>query len=297
MKRKKQKRNEQLLYYFARTARSGYSDLIARIPELAPLATKSITVIGLGSLGAPSVLEFARCGIGELRILDFDIIEAGTTVRWPFGLSSVGKKKTDVLEKFIKENYPYTNVFPYSRRIGEVRQSIEIPSELEDLEMVLGNTDLIFDASAELGLQHMLSDMANEYHIPYIGVSTTYGTWGGILVRIRPEKTEGCWRCYMKNLEDGTFPTPHSDPVGEVQPEGCSSPTFTGTSFDAGTIALSGVRLAVSTLTENDENGYPGFEWDVAVINLRDETGQAIPPLWDTHTLNKNPLCTCTTNP
>ncbi len=293
MKKRKRKASTRAKIYFVRAGRAGHPDLSARIPELAGLSEKKVTVIGLGCLGAPSVLEFARCGIGELRIIDFDIVEAGTIVRWPFGMKSVGKLKTEVLKEFLKENYPFTKVVSFAHRIGSVRESRDQLSDYNILDTALDGIDLVYDASAERGIQHLLFDLTSERSIPYIGISTTFGAWGGVLVRIRPDKTEGCWVCFMHGLEDTSFPCPFSDPVGEIQPVGCADPTFTGAGFDSGLIALGGVRLAVSTLTEKEQIGYPKFDWDVAIINLRDNNGNAITPTWQTFDLKKHPSCQC----
>jgi len=295
MKRIKRKGSNRANIYFARASRSGRLDLTARIPELSNLHQKKIAVFGLGCLGAPSVLELARCGVGELRIVDFDFVEAGTTVRWPFGLKAVGKQKTDVIENFINEHYPFTKVVPWTHRIGAFAYPGRKHSDLEVLDTVLEDADLVYDASAEPGLQYLLADLAAERYIPYLAISTTHGAWGGIIARIRPDQTEGCWKCFLQNLKDGSFPLPLSDPDGEVQPVGCADPTFTGAAFDSGIIAFGGVRLAVSTLTEKDENGYPIFDWDIAIINLRDNNGNAIIPSWQTFDLKKHPSCPCAT--
>ena len=278
---------------FVRAARAGRDDLISRVPELSYINDKKVTVIGLGSLGAPSVIELARCCVGEIRILDFDIVEAGTIVRWPLGLTAVGRNKTEAILDFIKENYPYTKIVPYRKRIGSVRLSEDWDSDLDILTSALDGTDLIYDATAEIGVQHLLSDLAAEQKKPYICISTTNGAWGGILTRIRPQVTEGCWQCFLAQLKDKSIPLPSEDPNGALQPIGCADPTFTGSGFDTGIIALSGVRLAVSTLTAGQEKCYPGFDWDIAVINLRDDKGNATIPSWSTFILNKHPSCFC----
>jgi len=285
-------KEEKITYdlFFLRAARAGREDLTARIPELSQLCKKTVTVFGLGCLGAPSGLELARCGVGEIRIIDFDIVETGTIVRWPFGLTAVGKFKTDIISDFIKINYPYTKIVPFTHKIGEVPNPDE---RLDVLESALNNTDLVFDATAEIGVQHLLSDLAGERSIPYIGISTTFGTWGGMLLRIRPLITEGCWLCFMQHLNDQSIPTPAADPAGLFQPIGCADPTFTGSGFDASIISLSGVRLAVSTLTAQQEKGYPSFDWDVAIVNLRDEQGRATVPTWNTSSLKRHPSCSC----
>ena len=97
----------------------------------------------------------------------------------------------------------------------------------------------------------------------------------------------------MNFLDDQSIPTPAEEPKGAFQPVGCANPTFTGSGFDTGILALSGVRLAVSTLTDDHEKGYPTFDWDVAIINLRDNNGNAITPSWQTFNLKKHPSCSC----
>lgn len=105
-----------------RANRTGRSDLIARVPELAPLRGKKIALIGVGGVGAPSAIELAKSGIGELRILDGDYVEAGTTVRYPLGLAAVGFSKAEILAEFIEANWPYTKTKPYAHVIGAVQR-------------------------------------------------------------------------------------------------------------------------------------------------------------------------------
>lgn len=281
------------LISLARPGRAGRLDLRERIPELSGLSKKKIAVVGLGCLGAPSAIEFARCGVSELRILDFDIVEVGTSVRWPFGIKTAGKNKTDIIRDFINEHYPYTKVLPYPYRLGAVDFAENAKTDIDILQEFLDGIDLVYDATAEIGLEHLLSDLAAERGIPYIRLSTTPGAWGGLIARIMPAKTEGCWNCMMHALNDGSIPSPNLDPRGNVQPIGCTDPTFTGAGFDTGIITLGGVRLAISTLTSAIESGYPSFDWDVAVINLRDPAGKAIVPDWKTFNLKKHHYCSC----
>jgi molybdopterin/thiamine biosynthesis adenylyltransferase len=293
----KSKGQKSVSSHFIRPARAGKSDLAARTGIFTELSKKRIAVIGLGSLGAPSAIEFARNGVSELHILDHDVVEAGTTVRWPLGLSAAGLPKVLAVEKFVTQNYPFTKIVSYPYRIGEV--NIQDPEKLDTkyLGNIMSNVDLVFDASAELGLNHLLSDLAAEYNIPYICISTTPGTWGGAIVRVRPEETSGCWMCYRHWLTAGDIPPARKDPFGEVQPVGCASPTFTGTGFDAGEISLGGVRLAISTLTAGAPQGYPKIDWDVAIVNLRDENGEHIPPDWKVYPIQKHPSCSCPVKP
>jgi molybdopterin/thiamine biosynthesis adenylyltransferase len=275
--------------YFARPGRAGRVDLSMRIPELTPLANKVVAVVGLGGLGAPSAIDFARCGLGELRFLEFDHMEAGTAVRWPLGIPFAGIPKVE-LAAFIRENWPYTHVTTFQHRLGSTRQA-EDKSDLEIVDGFLANVDLIYDASAELGIQYFLSELARERAVPYVAVSSTTGAWGGRLVRIVPGRSEGCWVCLMHHLVDESVPPAPADPSGEIQPTGCADPTFTGASFDLAPVVNEGVRLAVATLCRGEEDAYPDPGWEVGILSLRDDEGRVIPPSWWTSPLMRHARC------
>jgi len=277
--------------YFARAGRAGRDDLAARVPEIGVLRERTIAVVGTGGLGAPSAIEFARGCVRELRTLDGDFVDPGTSIRWPFGFPAAGRKKVSSLEQFISRHYPYTKVVPFHHRIGTIAETGLEPSDLQELHRLLDGTHLLYDSSAEVGLHHLLSDLAAERAIPYICVSTTPGAWGGRILRIKPGKTEGCWMCLQHATSDGTIPRPPSDPAATVQPRGCADPTFTGTGFDVAEVALNGVRLAVSTLAGGLGGAYPDAECDVAIISFRDEHGRRIEPRWQTFKLRRHPRC------
>lgn len=281
---------------FIRAGRAGRQDLAARVPELVSLTERRVALFGAGGVGAPSAIALARAQIGELRILDGDIVEPGTVVRWPLGLSVAGVSKVNSLVGFLARNYPYVHVVSKMHHVGAVRagEALVDPDVISDaivIEEMLDGADLVYDATAELGVHDLLSQLAAERHIPYIYAHSTHGAWGGLVARIVPGRTEGCWLCLQYALNDLTIPLPPADPHGEVQPEGCASPTFTGTGFDVEQVANEGVRLAVGTLTGDVEGGYPDADWDVAILALRDETGRRIAPQWTTYALSQHPEC------
>lgn len=159
--------------------------------------------------------------------------------------------------------------------------------EAEALAEVLEGTDLVFDASASLVVQRYLADLARERGVPYVAVWSTNGGWGGVVVRIRPDR-EACWLCLQLAFNDRLIPHAPEDPGPRIQPAGCGSPTFTGTSFDLAPVWTAGVRLAVSTLAPDT---YGASDWDVAVVSLRDEHGGLIMPTWTTHVLDRHERC------
>lgn len=281
-------------HYWARAHYASPDELAARIPELHPLRNKMIAVFGLGCLGAPSVLEFARAGIGCMRLVDFDTVDPATTVRWPIGFTAGGHKKVSVLHEFIRRNYPYTTTEPFDFRLGGVRPPQSgAPSDQEQIATIVAGVDLIYDSTAELGVQHFLTSYAWQNGMTYVGLSGTLGGWGGKVFRIRPGTGCGCWFCYRLFCEEGTIPEPACAPNdhGTVQPTGCADPTFTGAGFDMLHFALAGVRLVVSTLCEGSPRGYPPAGCDVIHIRLRDDDGSFVTPHYETYNITPHPEC------
>ncbi len=287
-KQPKQRRADDA-YYFARAGRAGPGDLEARIPEAAVLPDKTISILGLGGLGGPSALEFGRAQVGRLRLADHDFVDPGTCVRWPLGLPACGVPKIEI-GRFIEQQWPFVNVTRFEQRLGSVGEGAVSKRDLDFVQAFLGQTDLIYDASAELGIQYFLSEEARERHLPYVAVDATYGAWGGRVVRIVPDQTDGCWLCSRAAFASGDFDLPPADPAGAVQPRGCADPTFTGLAFDLLPLIAEGVRAAVATLCRGSDKGYPDIDWDVAVLRLRNEDGP-VPPTWVTYRLHKHELC------
>lgn len=209
---------------YGKPLRAGKGDFQVRVPKLAGLKNKSIAVVGLGAIGAPATIEFARNQLGELRLLDFDIVEPGTTVRWSLGLASSGLLKTEALKTFIEENYPNTFVRAFNHKIGTVVPQINRKngqlSEVQLLDQLFDGVSLLFDASAEVGVNHYLSREARRRGVPYISIYATPGAWGGLVMRVNPDKDQGCWMCLQFAKDDGSIPVPVGDDKGELQTAG-----------------------------------------------------------------------------
>jgi molybdopterin/thiamine biosynthesis adenylyltransferase len=287
----RQGKTKRVQHYIARGDRLSAADLAERIPSLAGLQGKTVALVGLGALGAPLSIELARAQVGELRMLDHDVVEAGTIVRWPFGLGAVGYRKTAVLSGFIGSDYPYTRVRTFEQPIGLVPASAdEAPaqSEAEMLSEFLDGVDLVIDATAEIGVQQLLAALADEAGIPQVFVSATEGGWGGIVARVVPGLT-GCWYCLQKRIADKSIVAPPQAETGMLQPRGCSAPTWTGTSFDALPLIAQATRTATFTLLGGRHAAHPA---DVFVCAQRADTAADLgAPEWTQYALEPHVEC------
>lgn len=264
-----------------------------RIPELRSLSGKCVCLFGVGAIGAPICLELARAGVAEIRIMDHDFLDPGTIARWPLGLSQAGAPKVRALEEFVHANYPMTTIKPYEHQLGVNPR--DGTNEYEYVEKFVSGASLVIDATAETGVQTFTSELCREFSIPYISAEATNGAWGGVICRVRPGATSGCWHCYRAALytEEASIKidAPPFNDSGDVQPVGCADPTFTGSGFDLNFVSMMTVRLAVSTMLDGEAGGYPKTDDDVFTIKLREDDGGFCVPEFKGHPLRRQEDC------
>lgn len=76
--------------------------------KLDKLKNTSIAVIGLGGVGSHALEAIARCGVGEITLMDPDRVEESNINRQlPAMSSTIGEYKTDVMEKRLYDINPH----------------------------------------------------------------------------------------------------------------------------------------------------------------------------------------------
>lgn len=257
-------------------------DVQLRIPDSVGFLEKTISVVGLGTLGALSAIEIAKNGAKKLILMDFDKVDTTSSVRWALGYKYVGQQKTVALKNFLNENFPKVEVEILIHRIGSLNDAFR--NENDKIGWFL-NTDFVFDSSAEEGVNHFLSQLCRKKDIPYIMIEGRRGGWGGVIARVLPVQNKGWWMCLQYALYDGTITPPPEDSRGGIQAKGCGDISFTGSSFDMYNISLAGVKLLAQTL-----NGVePGY--DVGILSMVDENENPILAKWEPYDLQIHPKC------
>ena len=286
--RLKQEKTLESRTELVRAGRAGRIDFDVRTPTLSFLHNKRITLVGLGSIGAPIAMELARSGIGEISLIDFDFVEPGSVVRWPLGNSAFGLQKTVAMKQFIKSNYPFTKAEAVEYRFG----TNYLPDFNVNLQKALSQADLLIDATTEFGIHQFLSDYARISKKPFLYAFLTPGAYGGLVACIDSAKEMGCWHCLqIALLKDKSLPEPPFLENADVQPVGCAERTSIFAGFDAIEISLEATRMAISVLSNGTKEQYPKSKWDVAIAKFRSDAGEQIPPSWTTYPLNRNLLC------
>lgn len=83
------------------------------------IKNSKVAIAGLGGLGSNIAVSLARVGVGELLLIDFDVVEPSNLNRQSYYVRHLGMSKTDALEEQIKEINPFIKVKTKNIKIDE----------------------------------------------------------------------------------------------------------------------------------------------------------------------------------
>jgi tRNA A37 threonylcarbamoyladenosine dehydratase len=106
-------------------------------PAMEKIKNATVAVFGLGAVGSFVIEALARTGVGNLRLVDFDKVDASNINRQIFALhSTIGRKKAVLAYERVKDINPRCNVEVYSSFINA--RSLE--------ELLSKDIDVVVDA-------------------------------------------------------------------------------------------------------------------------------------------------------
>ena len=99
------------------------------------LKETKVCILGLGGLGSNVAVLLARAGIGYLKLVDFDIVEASNLNRQQYRISHIGLKKTEAIRTIIKEINPFIEL-----------DTLDIKVNRENIHSIVGDIEIIVEA-------------------------------------------------------------------------------------------------------------------------------------------------------
>jgi len=94
-----------------------------------------VCILGLGGLGSNVAVLLARAGIGSLKLIDFDVVEASNLNRQQYRISHIGIKKTEAIKSILKEINPFVKI-----------DILDIKVDRENILSVVGDIEIIVEA-------------------------------------------------------------------------------------------------------------------------------------------------------
>ena len=121
----------------------------------------SIVVIGAGGLGSPALLYLASAGIGEITIVDGDIVEASNLHRQIlYTESDIGTKKAETAAKKLKEINSQIKINFISEFLNK-----------DNAKEIIQNHDILIDGSDNIPTRYILDDYCKDIGIPWVHAS------------------------------------------------------------------------------------------------------------------------------
>ena len=134
-------------------------EILIGTEKLNKIKNSHVAVIGVGGVGGYVVESLVRCGIGQITIVDNDIINISNLNRQIISLhSNIGEKKVDVLEKRILDINPNCKVNKYGLFLDETT-----------IDKIFENSfDYVIDAIDTVNSKLLLIKYCKNNNIPII---------------------------------------------------------------------------------------------------------------------------------
>ena len=169
------------------------TELLLGVEGIAMLKNAKVMVFGVGGVGSHCIDALARCGVGNLVLIDNDTVSMTNINRQSIAYhSTIGRYKTEVMKQRIADICPETKVVTYERFIGR--------DNLDDI--LAEKPDYIIDAIDTVTAKLALVEKAAEYGIPLISSMGTGNKLHAELFEITDiSKTSVCPLCKVMRKE------------------------------------------------------------------------------------------------
>ena len=152
------------------------------------IISSKVLVIGAGGLGCPLILYLAYSGVGNIGIVDHDIIEISNLSRQIlFTKRDIGKKKVIVAKKIIKKINNKITVDIYKNKIGK-----------NNIDKIGKNYPIICDGTDNFKTRYLINDYCIKNK--KILISAAINKFDGQLFNFDFRNKSPCFRCFMPQI-------------------------------------------------------------------------------------------------
>lgn len=169
----------------------------------ARLGAARVAIVGCGALGTAQADLLARAGVGRLRLIDRDYVEASNLQR-----------QTLFDEEDARQGLP--KAIAAQRRLRAINAEITVEAEVADLEpgnceKLLAGHDLLLDGTDNLETRYLLNDFAVAHGLPWIYGAAVGAR--GMTFTVLPGET-ACLECLFPATAEGTGAMETCDTAG-----------------------------------------------------------------------------------
>ena len=156
------------------------------------LKASRVVMIGAGGLGCPASETLVRAGLGQVHLIDDDVIEASNLQRRTLFLpEDIGKPKALTAAQMLSKINPLIDARGTVARLSE-------DNAYELLDMASGKPDLLLDCTDNFAARDIINRISVRYQIPLLSASAI--AMQGQLALYEPQLNTGCYHCVFGSV-------------------------------------------------------------------------------------------------
>lgn len=147
------------------------------------LAAADVALVGCGGLGCPLAMYLAAAGVGKLRLIDDDCVEASNLPRQiAFTEADVGEPKARALANRVQAMNSAVAAVSVEHRVGA-----------ENAAAIFAGCSLVIDATDSHAARCVIEDATRAQGTPWVmgAAIQMSGQW----MAFSPDRAEGCYHC------------------------------------------------------------------------------------------------------
>ena len=158
------------------------------------LKKAKVCVVGAGGLGSPVLTQLASMGVGTLRVIDRDVVEASNLQRQHlYGMHQLGQPKVEAAQDRLRQINPFIEVEP-----------IPLSVTYSNAERLIEGSDIVVDGLDSMAARYAVNRACQRTGKPFIhgAVIMQVGTASTII----PGET-ACLECFQAGIDDAELPS------------------------------------------------------------------------------------------